>query len=98
MEVENLNKTSEAFTHFHRMFLYVEPNIVWKLFQNYPDYAYQTIMPIESRLQFLFLAAMHRLHVPSIMLSFTGNCTASYRDPDKILKEYEEYLSPELLA
>ena len=37
--VENLNKTSKSFTHFHRMLLHVEPSIIWKLFQHGPEFA-----------------------------------------------------------
>ena len=35
--LENLNKTSKSFTHFHRMLIHVEPSIIWKLFQFHHD-------------------------------------------------------------
>ena len=41
---------------------------------------------------------MHMMHVSSIMLSLTGNYTASYRDPDKILQECKDALPPDLLV
>ena len=49
-DVANLNKTSKAFSHFHKMILHSEPNIVFKLFQNDPDHASQTSVPIERML------------------------------------------------
>ena len=73
-------------------------NIVCKLFQYDPHYASQESIPTERRLQFLFLAIIHRLHVPSIIRSLTGNYTATYREPDKILRACDEALTPELLT
>ena len=46
----------------------------------------------------MFLAAIHKLHVPSITCSLTGNCTASCRDPDTMLRECKEALPPDLIA
>ena len=80
------------------MLLHAEPNVILKLFQHDPDYVSQTAITTECRLQFLFLAAMHRIHVPSIMCSFTRDWTDSRRDPNKILKECKDALLPELLA
>ena len=76
-DVENLNKNSKPFAHFHKMLSHVEPNTVFKLFQDDLDYASQTSIPIEHILKFLFLEATYRLYVPSIMCSVTRNCTAS---------------------
>ena len=53
-DVENSNKSSKYFTHFHRMLLHAEPNIINKLFQYDRNHASQTTMPTECRLQFLF--------------------------------------------
>ena len=36
--------------------------------------------------------------MPSIIRSLTGNYTATYRDPDKILKACDAALTPELLT
>ena len=47
---------------------------------------------------FLLLALIHRLRVPSITWSLTGNYTATCRDPDKILKACSAALTPELLV
>ena len=55
-------------------------------------------MLTRRRLKLLFLAVTHRMCVPSIMHSVTGNCTASCRDPNKIFKECKDALPPELLA
>ena len=96
MDVENLNKTSKVFSHFHNMILHVEPNIVFKLFQHSPDYASQTTMPTEYRLKLLFLSVMRKLHVPLMMCYLTG--TVSCIDPDKIRREYKEDLPLELIA
>ena len=41
---------------------------------------------------------MHRLRVPSIMRSLAGKCTASYRDPEKMLQECKDALPPYLIA
>ena len=49
-DVEKLNKTSELFTHFHKILSHAELNIEFKLLQNYPDYASQTSTTIERRL------------------------------------------------
>ena len=97
-EVETLNKTSKTFTPFHHMLLHAEPNIVCKLFQHDPYCASQTTMPIERRLKFLFLTLMRRLHAPSIVHSLTSNHTDSFRDPEKILREFKDALPTELLA
>ena len=98
MDVENLNKTSKALPHFHRILLRAEPNIVCNLFQYDPACAHQLSMPIECRLKFLFLVVMRTLYVPSIVNSLIGNCTASCRDPEKSLgseqKLYSRNYSP----
>ena len=73
-------------------------DVACKLFQYDPNYASQESMPTERRLQFLFLAIIHRLHVPSIIRSLTGNYTAAYRDPDEILRACNAALTPELLT
>ena len=80
------------------MFLHEEPIIVFKLFHRDPDFASQTSMTIELRLQFLFLAAMYKLHALSVMHSLAGNHTASFRDPNKIIKECKGSIPPALLA
>ena len=49
-DVENLNKASKPFYHFDKMLSHAEPNIVFKLFHEEPDYASQTSIPIEHRL------------------------------------------------
>ena len=96
-DVENLNKTSKPFAHFHKILSHAEHNEVFKLFQDDPDYALQTSIPVERRLQFLFLSVTHRPRVPSITRSITGNYTASYRDPDTMLRECQEMLPLDLL-
>ena len=83
-DVENLNKTSESFNHFHTMLLQAEPSIIWKQFQHEPDCTSQVIMPIERRSQFLFLVVTLQLHVPLIMCSLSGNRIASCRGSAKI--------------
>ena len=80
------------------MLHYMNLNVVCKLFQYDQNYASQESMPTERRLQFLFLARIHRLHVPSIIRSLTGNYTATYRDPEKILRACNAALTPELLT
>ena len=80
------------------MLSHAEPKIVFKLLQNVPYYVSQTSIPIEHRLEFLFLAEIHRRCVPSIMHSLILNYKASCRDPDKYLKECKYALPPELLA
>ena len=80
------------------MISHAETDMVFKIFQHNPDYASQTYIPIEHRLEFLFLAEIHRMHVPSAMHSLILNCKASCRDPDKVLKECKYALPPELLA
>ena len=97
-DMENLNKSRKAFTHFHRMIFREKYNIVFKLFQYDPHCMSQTYVHIESRLQFIFITVMHRLHVLSIMRYLDENCTASCLDPDKIIKECKEALPSELLV
>ena len=96
--VENLNKTSKSFPRFHHMLLRTEPNIVFKLFHHDPECASQTSIPIEYRLQFMFLVVMHKLHSPPIMRSLAGNWKTSFRCLDKVLKDCKDALPPELLA
>ena len=48
--------------------------------------------------QFILLAGIRRLYVPSIMRSLTGNFTFSYRDPDKTIQECKDALPPDLLV
>ena len=67
------------------MIIHMEPDLIHELFQNDPDYDFQTTIAIEYRLQFLFLAVINRLHVPLIIRSLIGNWEASCRDTDKIL-------------
>ena len=55
-------------------------------------------MSIEHGLQFLFLVVMQRLNAPLTMRSLSENYAASYRDPEKILREFKDALPPELLA
>ena len=76
---------------------HTEPHEVFKLFKDDPDYASQTSIP-ERRLQFLFLVVTHILHVPSIVRSLAGNCTASHRDPRTMIQECKDALPPDLLA
>ena len=76
---------------------HAEPNIVFKRFQDGLDHALQISIPIERRLKFMFLVVAHRLHLPSITRSLTGNSADSYRDPDTILRECKDALSRHLL-
>ena len=75
----------------------MQPEIVYKLFQCDTDYASQQYVPKERRLQFLFLSIIHHMHMPSTIRSLTGKCTASCRDPEKILRSSSDALPSELL-
>ena len=97
-ELNALNSCHPSFHHFYHMLHHINLNVVYKLFQYDPTYASQESIPTERRIQFLFLAIIHRLHVPSIIRSLPGNYTASYRDPDKILTACEAALTPDLLS
>ena len=85
-EVTSLNACHTCFCRFHHMLRHMNLDVVCKLFQHDTNCASQKIMLTERRLQFLFLSAIHRLHVPSIVRSFPGNYTASHGDPEKIFK------------
>ena len=89
-EINALNSCNPSFHHFYHMLHYMNLNVVHKLFQCDPNHAPQEITPTERRLQFLFLAIIHRLHVPSIIRSLPGNYTATYRDPDKCSKHVRQ--------
>ena len=71
---------SKSFNHFHTSLFRTEPKIIYNLFQNDPDCDCQTTMSIERRLQFLFLAVIHHMHVPSTIRSLTINFAVSCRD------------------
>ena len=77
-------------------YMYLE--IVCKLFQYNAESASQKSMPTGHRSQFLFLAVIYRLHVPSIIRSLPGNYTDTHRDPNKIIEACSAALTPELLA
>lgn len=47
-------------------------------------------------MQYLFLALMHRLHVPSMIRSLKGNHTAMHRNPNSILKNFRSCLDDQL--
>ena len=80
------------------MLSHAEPKTVFKLFQDDPYYASKTSIPIESRLQFLFLEVAHRLHVPSITSSLVGNCTSSCRHTCTMIQDYKDTLPPDLIT
>ena len=46
MDVENVNKTNKPFAHFHKILSHAESNVVFKIFQDEPDFASQTSIPI----------------------------------------------------
>ena len=96
--VENLNKTSETFSHFDKILSYAEPNTVFKLFQDNPDYASQTSIPTERILQLLFLAVTRTLYVPSITRSLAENYTMSCRNLETILQGCKDALPPDMLT
>ena len=97
-DIEKLNKTSKTFSHFHKISSHTELCMFFKLFKDDTDYLSQTSIHIERTLQLISLAVTYILHVPSIILSLTGNCKASYIDPDTMIQEYKYVLHPDLLA
>ena len=46
----------------------------------------------------MLLAVIHRMCMPSMMRSLAGNCTASYKHPDTMIKECKDALPRDLLA
>ena len=70
---------------------------IYDLFDYDINYSKQTVIPPKRKLQYLFLALMHRLHIPSMIRSLKGNQTAAFRDPETILKKCEPALPPDLL-
>ena len=55
-------------------------------------------MHTERRLQFLFLVVIHRLRVPSIIMSLPGDYADTYRDPNKMIEACSAALTSDLLA
>ena len=80
------------------MLSHAEPCVVFNLFKDVSHYASQASILIDRKLKLLFLEVTHRLHVPSIMRSLARNCTASCRDPDKMLQKCKDALPSGLLV
>ena len=97
-EVKNLSACHNSFNHFHIMLNRMKSQIMHKLFQCDIAYASQTTTFAECRLQFLFLAFIHHIHLPSIIWSLPGNYDATCRDPEQTTYTCPATLLPELLT
>ena len=76
----------------------MSPDIAYNMFQFNTECASQNTMPTKRRLKFLFLVTIHDcLHVPSIIPSLPGNCTATCRYPVQIINSCSKALTPDLL-
>ena len=95
--LQTLNKCHVLFAHLCKMLRKIKLDYVYDLFADDKDYATQTFIPLKRRLQYLFLAMLHRMHLPSMIRSLKGNHTAMYRDPKAILDECRPALPPDLL-
>ena len=86
------------FAHLTKMMEKVNLSLVFDLFGDDPNCASQSAIPAQRRLQFLFLALIHKLHMPSLVRSLTGNYTASFRDRESILNRCRPILPPDVFA
>ena len=67
------------------------------VFQCDPQYASQTSMPIECRIQYLFIAVIYCTCTLSIILLLTVNWIAYHKDLEETIHSWEEVLLPKLL-
>jgi hypothetical protein len=93
----NLNACNMLFAHLCKMMSKLKLDYIYDLFDYDRNYAKQEQIPLYRNLQYLFLAIIHRMHVPSMIRSLKGNQTAEYRNPEQILQACEPALSGDLM-
>ena len=95
-ELQNLNACNMLYEHLCKMMNHINLNLVYDLFDYDLDYMKQEEIPFKRSMQYLFLALVHKLHVPSMIRSLKGNHTAIHRDPEKILENFKSCLDEDL--
>ena len=61
-----------------KMIRKIKLEYIYNLFEYDIDYSTQEAIPVERKLQYLFLALIHKLHIPNIVRSLKGNQTVAF--------------------
>ena len=96
-DLNSLNQCYPLFGHLCNIISKIKLSYIYDLFEYDLNYKEQSAIPPKRKLQYLFLALMHRLHIPSMIRSLKGNQTTAFRDPEAILQKCEPALPPDLL-
>ena len=76
----NLNSCYMLHNYFCKMIKQINLNLVYNLFKYDLNYATQEEIPFKRSMQYLFLALVHKFHVPSMIRLLKGNHTAMCRN------------------
>ena len=76
----------------------MRPEIFYNIRQCEPDYASQTAMPMERRIQFMLLSVIYRTHVLLIIWSLKEKFHHFCRNPDQALHSFKVALRPMFLS
>ena len=96
IDLKHLLDVHPLFCHLHKMMSIIDISQIYSLFTPNPHYASQTSIPPIRRIQFLFLAIIHKLDLPSVIRSLPGNYNALHRHPRAILDQCSHALSPDV--
>ena len=89
-DLESLNQCHPLFAHLCTMLSKINLTYIYDLFEYDINYSKQIVIPSKRKLQYLFLALMHRLHIPTMTWSLKGNHTVAFRDPETMLKNVNQ--------
>ena len=79
------------------MIQYIKSKLIYKLFKHDLNYNLQESIPLERKLQYLFLVLIHKLQICTVIKFLNGNQTAIFRYTSTILNKCKYILDIDLL-